>query len=78
MSLSQSVHTALAELPTSSLLDQGAVMDLLLDLANDTPDPDERARIVEVMRALPRSAVLDRAAVADLLLDLLSTPSLVV
>jgi hypothetical protein len=73
VSFSESVHQALAELPSSSLLDQGGVTDVLLDLAATTDDAAEKERVYDVMRALPTSAVLDRAAVTDLLLDLLVT-----
>jgi len=72
MSFSQSVHQALAQLPTSSLLDQDGVVDVLLDLANAATDPADKERVHAVLRSLPRAAVLDRTAVCDLFLDLLT------
>jgi hypothetical protein len=71
VSFTESVHQVLTELPASSLLDRGAVVDALLDLANATQDEGDKARVFDVARALPASAVLDRGAVTDLLLDLL-------
>jgi len=72
MNFNDRVHGALAALPTSSLLDRGAVVDVLLDLRNEATEDSDVARVTAAMEQLPSSSIIDRYQVCDLLLDLLS------